>query len=102
MAHGLSCSMACGIFPEQISNLCPLHWQAGSYALYHQGSNFLRQCMMVLPGNQVFILKLCSIMSVQWFYDYLNISIHFALVILEKLVELKRLKANMNNMISKA
>ena len=57
---------------------------------------------MVLPGNQVFILKLCSIMSVQLFYDYLNISIHFALVILEKLVELKRLKANMNNMVSKA
>ena len=57
---------------------------------------------MVLPHNQTFILKLCSTMSVQRFYDYLNISIHFAPVILEKLVELKRLKVNMNNMISKA
>ena len=30
MAHGLSCSAACGIFPDQGSNLCPLHWQADS------------------------------------------------------------------------
>ena len=26
-AHGLSCSMACGIFLDQGSNPCPLHWQ---------------------------------------------------------------------------
>ena len=26
VAHGLRCPMACGIFPEQGSNLCPLHW----------------------------------------------------------------------------
>ena len=31
--HGLSCSTACGIFPDQGSNLCPLHWQADSYPL---------------------------------------------------------------------
>ena len=30
VAHGLSCSAACGIFPEQGSNPCPLHWQADS------------------------------------------------------------------------
>ena len=30
VAHGLSCSAACGIFPGQGSNLCPLHWQADS------------------------------------------------------------------------
>ena len=24
-AHGPSCSMACGIFPDQGLNLCPLH-----------------------------------------------------------------------------
>ena len=30
MAHGLSCSAACGILPDQGSNLCPLHWQADS------------------------------------------------------------------------
>ena len=30
VAHGLSCSAVCGIFLEQGSNPCPLHWQAGS------------------------------------------------------------------------
>ena len=30
VAHGRSCSVACGIFPDQGSNLCPLHWQADS------------------------------------------------------------------------
>ena len=38
MAHGLSCSVACGIFPEQASNLCLLHRQADSLLLSHQGS----------------------------------------------------------------
>ena len=36
--HGLSCSAACGIFPDQGSNLCPLRWQADFYSLYYQGS----------------------------------------------------------------
>ena len=27
MAHGLSCSEACGILPDQGLNACPLHWQ---------------------------------------------------------------------------
>ena len=30
VTHGLSCSMACGIFTDQGSNSCPLHWQAYS------------------------------------------------------------------------
>ena len=30
VAHGLSCSPACGIFPDQGSNPCPLHWQVDS------------------------------------------------------------------------
>ena len=37
-AHGPSCSAACGIFPDQGSNPCPLHWQADSQPLHHQGS----------------------------------------------------------------
>ena len=37
VAQGLSCPAACGLFPDQKSNPCPLHWQAGSYPLYHQG-----------------------------------------------------------------
>ena len=31
VAHRLSYSEACGIFLDQGSNLCPLHWQADSY-----------------------------------------------------------------------
>ena len=37
VAHGPSCSSACGIFPDQGSNPCPLHWQADSQPLRHQG-----------------------------------------------------------------
>ena len=36
VAHGPSCSTACGIFPDQGSNLCPRHWQADSQSLRHQ------------------------------------------------------------------
>ena len=38
VAHGLACSVACGIFPGQGSNPCLLHWQADSSPLSHQGS----------------------------------------------------------------
>ena len=38
VAHGASCSAACAIFPDQGSNPCPLHWQADSQPLRHQGS----------------------------------------------------------------
>ena len=38
MAHGPSCSVACGIFPDQGLNPSPLHWQADSQPLRHQGS----------------------------------------------------------------
>ena len=38
MTHGPSRSAACGIFPDQGSNPCPLHWQADSQPLRHQGS----------------------------------------------------------------
>ena len=38
LEHRLRCSTACGIFPGQGPNLCPLHWQVDSYPLDHQGS----------------------------------------------------------------
>ena len=41
VAHGPSCSAACGILPDQGSNPCPVHWQADSQPLRHQG----------IPGN---------------------------------------------------
>ena len=37
VAHGLSCSKACAIFPDPGSNPCLLHWQADSWPLSHQG-----------------------------------------------------------------
>ena len=50
VAHRPSRSAACGIFPDQGSNPCPLHWQADSQPLRHQGSpdhSFLRK----FPGD---------------------------------------------------
>ena len=44
VAHGPSRSTARGIFPDQGSNPCPLHWQADSQPLRHQGS----------PGGGIF------------------------------------------------
>ena len=41
VAHGPSRSAACGILPDQGSNLCPLHRQADSQPLRHQGSPVL-------------------------------------------------------------
>ena len=41
VAHRPSCSTACGIFPDQGSNPCPLYWQADSQPLRHQGSPIL-------------------------------------------------------------
>ena len=38
VAHGPSCSVACGILPDQGTNPCPPHWQADSQPLRHQGS----------------------------------------------------------------
>ena len=38
VAHGPSRSAACGILPDRGTNPCPLHWQADSQPLRHQGS----------------------------------------------------------------
>ena len=43
LALGLSCSMACSIAsPDQGLNLCPLHWQADSLPLDHEGNPQVR------------------------------------------------------------
>ena len=49
---GLSCSAACGIFPDQGSNPCLLHWQADSSPLSHQGSQLL--CLLTLNESLLF------------------------------------------------
>ena len=58
VAHRPSCSAACGIFPDQGSNPCPLHWQADSQPLHHQGSPISLISNMVFPTNatlQIFL-----------------------------------------------
>ena len=57
VAHGPSCSAACGIFPDQGSNLCALHWQADSQPLRHQGS----------PDH----FKYCHLCSHMFLYTYI-------------------------------
>ena len=53
VAHGPSCSAARGIPPDQGSNPCPLHWQADSQPLRHQGSpkyllfNYVFQLLLI-------------------------------------------------------
>ena len=51
-ALGLSCSAACGIFPDQGMNHCPLHWQADSYSLCHQGSP-LTSLLVKVKNNSI-------------------------------------------------
>ena len=41
VTHGLSCSVARGLFPDQGLSPCPLHRQADSQPLDHQGSPIL-------------------------------------------------------------
>ena len=50
MAYGPSRSAACGIFPDQGSNPCPLHWQADSQPLRHQGSPRLSVFIPMFSG----------------------------------------------------
>ena len=68
-AHGPSCSAACGIFPDQGSNPCPLHWQTDSQPLRHQGS----------PALLIFILSITLVLNyfLKLINDILvNFSIH--------------------------
>ena len=39
VVHGLSCSTICGVFPDQGSKLCPLHWQTGFFFFFQQSSH---------------------------------------------------------------
>ena len=52
VAHGPSCSAACGIFPDQGLNLCPLHWQADSQPLCRRGSPRTFKCIMYIYVHQ--------------------------------------------------
>ena len=61
VAHGPSRSTACGIFPDQGSNPCPLHWQADSQPLHHQGS----------PGHHINMLCVYSMEILKTRYERL-------------------------------
>ena len=61
VAHRLSCSVACEIFPDQGWNLCPLCWPKNSYPLCHQGNpqiNFL--------ANPIIIWRRCRLHWLFW------------------------------------
>ena len=63
VAHGPSCSAACGILPDQGSNPCPLHWQADSQPLCHQGSPMLSLLLKEIQLTQIILnLLLCFLM----------------------------------------
>ena len=53
LAHRLSCSETCGIFPNQGSNPCLLHWQVDSLPLSHQRS----------PGGTILFTVSCSVLT---------------------------------------
>ena len=64
--HGPSRSAACGILPDQGSNPCPLHWQADSQPLRHQGSPYFSYSM-----SHVLCLSDCFLMvSLNLFYPF--------------------------------
>ena len=74
VAHGLSCSAACRIPPDQGLNPCPLHWQADSQPLRHQGSPplFFKTNLFILLFYLIYLLFLavlglrCSARAFLW------------------------------------
>ena len=59
MDHGLSCSVACRIFPDQGLNLCLLYRQADSSPVSHQGSP------QNLGGWKTGCFMLCNIIALR-------------------------------------
>ena len=53
VAHGLSCSTACGTSQDQGLNPCPLHWQVYSDLLYHQGIPRPCYCLRWIVGREM-------------------------------------------------
>ena len=60
VAHGPSRSAACRIFPDQGLNPCPLHWQADSQPLRHQGSPMLS--FFIPPFLLLILLSNCMLL----------------------------------------
>ena len=68
VAHGPSCSAACGILPDQGPNPCPLHWQADSQPLHHQGS----PTFSLFNGTANWVVKWLSKIRACWFIQSIN------------------------------
>ena len=92
VAHGPSCSAACGILLDQGSNPCPLHWQADSQPLRHQGSPqksfFISEHsteifhMDYFPQENCIVLKTPkSLMQSSLSYSYFRNVLNFLLLI---------------------
>ena len=60
VAHGLSCSAACGIFLDQGLNPCPLHQQVDSQPLHHQG----RPELPILNSKKVNLKKYLNVNNI--------------------------------------
>ena len=94
VAHGLSCSAACGILPDHGSNTCPLHWQADSYPLRHEGSPKMK--VLEIEILKWLWLHLCihevTYCDTDYYYYYYLFAIgafHCSTIILHTFVQVK-------------
>ena len=64
VVHRVSCSVACGTFPDQGSNLCHLHWQVDSLSLNHLGSSIMKHVYSFKNLHYKLILTLIMIVFI--------------------------------------
>ena len=87
---GAYCGSACGIFPDQGLNPCPLLWQADFHPLYHKGSPHVSILLQILyPFRLLFNIEESSLsstigpcwLSILFLKYYLLIWLHRVLVV---------------------
>ena len=75
-----SAAPKCELFADQESNLCPLHWQADSLPLSHQGSPHLhfKICVFVFfcCPPPLFILNVCVLWKIFIFSILVLVMLH--------------------------
>ena len=76
VAHGLSRSAACGIFPDRGLSLCLLHWQADSSPLSHQRSPEVFISIFIIT-NIKFILEFILHRLYTYYVFLLNTYLYF-------------------------
>ena len=75
VAHGPSCSVACGIFPDQGSNPCPLHWQVDSQPPRHQGGPLPSLLHWLYVGMTAVKTEKTNLISLQTLTSVSNLAI---------------------------